>query len=70
MPNTRSKSRRVSGAVSKYMRYESSEDNKELMVSSMNELKNCLGNTSAQQDARGLYKVEMYIAMYFFCFKH
>lgn len=57
MPNTRSKTRRAGSAKSKYMRYENGDDDRGLMVSSMNESKNCLGNTTSQQEVRGLYKV-------------
>lgn len=60
MPNTRSKSRRVGAARSKYMRYDNSEVDREFMTSSMNRLKNNPGNTTAQREIGGLYKAEVH----------
>ena len=70
MPNTRSKSRRVGAARSKYMRYDNSEVDREFMTSSMNRLKNNPGNTATQQEIGGLYNKGVYTAKYFFCSRH
>ena len=69
MPNTRSKSRNLCGAKSKYMRSSTVDDDGEELVESPINALSYFGNPTglAQQEVEGMYKVEMYKYIVYNC---